>query len=72
MGVAGCGSCDFTDDGFAGPGGAGDLLLDLAIVFSLAAAGVVFFPAVLPGVGRVRIKSSRPSSSICLVPACLA
>ena len=71
MGVAGCGSCDFTDGGFAGPG-AGDLLLDLAFVFLLAAAAVVFFPAVLPGVGRVRIRSSRPSSSICFVPACLA
>ena len=71
MGVASCGSCDFTGGDLAGPG-AGDLLLDLAFVFLLAAAGVVLFPAILPGVGRVRISSSRPSSSICFVPACLA
>ena len=72
MGVAGCGSRDFTDGGLTGPGAAGDLLLDLAFVFLLAAAAVVFFPAVFPGVGRVRIRSSRPSSSICFVPASLA
>lgn len=51
MGVAGGGSCDFIGGGFAGPG-AGDLLLDLAFVFLLAATAVIFFLAVLLGVYR--------------------
>ena len=38
---------------FPGPG-AGDLLLDLAFVFLLAAVAVVFFPAILPERGECR------------------